>query len=176
MVSEETMIERAVAWCRSGERSDAEYLDREFAHTLVRNPLLFVAFRSGQRDRQAEIEDLKLDLRAAGDECGTLREHNATLRQAVAELKDRNRRQDEDLIDLRAAIAAQAAEIERLREASLEFRDTVLHERGPLAEAGMDGDQINAVLGAFDDAFPVSALSANDRGEEKAVCQHKEDS
>ena len=58
-MSEEMLIERAVAWCRARERSDAEYLDREFAHTLVRNPLLFVAFRAGQRDRDAEIEALE---------------------------------------------------------------------------------------------------------------------
>ena len=103
------LIERAIAWCRAGERSDAEYLEREFAHTLVRNPLLFVAFRVGQRDRQAEIEDLNLDLRAAEDECGTLREDNATLRQAVAELRERNRKQDEDIIDIRALIGKRDA-------------------------------------------------------------------
>ena len=57
--NQETLIDRAVAWCRASERSDAEYLDREFAYTLVRNPLLFVAFRAGQHDRQAEIERLR---------------------------------------------------------------------------------------------------------------------
>jgi hypothetical protein len=112
----ETLIDRAVAWCRSGERSDAEYLDREFAHTLVKNPLLFVAFRAGQRDRDAEIADLRLDLGAAGDECGDLREHNAMLRQAVAELKERNRKQDDDIIGDRSAINSKDAEIAALRE------------------------------------------------------------
>ena len=119
------LIERAIAWCRAGERSDAEYLDREFAHTLVRNPLLFVAFRAGQRDRQAKIEDLNLDLRAAEDECGTLREDNATLRQAVAELRERNRKQDEDIIDIRALIGKRDAEIAALEATIRDLTDTI---------------------------------------------------
>ena len=121
-MSEEMLIERAVAWCRARERSDAEYLDREFAHTLVRNPLLFVAFRAGQRDRQGEIEDLKLDLRAAEDECGVLREDNDTLRQAAAELRERNRKQDGDIIGDRSAINSKDAEIAE-RDATIRERD-----------------------------------------------------
>lgn len=41
-----------------------------------------------------------------------------------------------------------------LREALAQIRDDVLHERGPMAEMGMDSDQINAVLGVIDDAWP----------------------
>lgn len=37
-----------------------------------------------------------------------------------------------------------------LREAAEEFRDIVLHDRGALAEAGMDNDRTNAVLAEFD--------------------------
>ena len=33
-----------------------------------------------------------------------------------------------------------------------EIRDNVLHERGPMAEAGFDSDKINAVLGVIDNA------------------------
>ena len=164
--SKETLIDRAVAWCRSGERSDAEYLDREFAYTLVRNPLLFVAFRAGQRDRQAEIEGLKLDLRAAGDECGDLREHDAILRQAAAELRERNRRQDEDLIDLRATIAAQAAEIERLREAVVVLCTSRGYVEDGTFEIVPRGNPEIEVLSRESVAAVRRALSANDRDEE----------
>jgi hypothetical protein len=34
-----------------------------------------------------------------------------------------------------------------------EFREAVLHERYQLAESGLDGDQVNAVLGLFDDTI-----------------------
>ena len=37
-----------------------------------------------------------------------------------------------------------------------EIRDNVLHERGPMAEAGFDSDKVNAVLGVIDNA--TSAL------------------
>ena len=36
--------------------------------------------------------------------------------------------------------------------AILEIRDNVLHERGPMAEAGFDSDKVNAVLGVIDNA------------------------
>ena len=38
------------------------------------------------------------------------------------------------------------------------IRDNVLHERGPMAEAGFDSDKVNAVLGVIDDA--TSGLDA----------------
>ena len=38
------------------------------------------------------------------------------------------------------------------KEALREIRDNVLHERGPMAEAGFDSDMVNAVLGVIDDA------------------------
>ena len=37
-----------------------------------------------------------------------------------------------------------------------EIRDNVLHERGPMAEAGFDSDKVNAVIGIIDNA--TSAL------------------
>jgi len=37
-----------------------------------------------------------------------------------------------------------------------EIRDNVLHERGPMAEAGFDSDKVNAILGVIDNA--TSAL------------------
>lgn len=40
-----------------------------------------------------------------------------------------------------------------------EIRDNVLHERGPMAEAGFDSDKVNAVLGVIDDA--TSGLDAS---------------
>lgn len=43
---------------------------------------------------------------------------------------------------------------ERLRAAWDEMRDSVLNERGPLAEMGLTPDQINAVLSVIDDAWP----------------------
>jgi hypothetical protein len=45
------------------------------------------------------------------------------------------------------------------RETLEQFRDDVLQQRGPLAENGMTSDQINDVLGLFDDAFEA-ALAA----------------
>lgn len=33
-----------------------------------------------------------------------------------------------------------------------EIRDNVLHERGPMAEAGFDSDKVNAILGVIDNA------------------------
>ena len=143
------LIERAIAWCRAGERSDAEYLDREFAHTLVRNPLLFVAFRVGQRDRQAEIEDLNLDLRAAEDECGTLREDNATLRQAVAELRERNRKQDEDIIDIRALIGKRDAEIAALEATIRDLTDTITTQGLKIREQAAEIERLREAVSDF---------------------------
>ena len=37
------------------------------------------------------------------------------------------------------------------------MRDAVLNERGPLAESGLDSDQINSVLGIMDDNWPINA-------------------
>lgn len=45
-------------------------------------------------------------------------------------------------------------------QAIWEIRDNVLHERGPMAEAGFDSDKINAVLGVIDNA--TSGLDALD--------------
>jgi len=39
-----------------------------------------------------------------------------------------------------------------------EIRDNVLHERGPMAEAGFDSEKVNAVLGVIDNA--TSGLDA----------------
>ena len=41
-----------------------------------------------------------------------------------------------------------------------EFRDTVLNQRGAMAENGMTGDQINSVLTEFDSLFDIMALRA----------------
>jgi len=43
-------------------------------------------------------------------------------------------------------------------QAICEIRDNVLHERGPMAEAGFDSDKVNAVLGVIDNA--TSGLDA----------------
>jgi hypothetical protein len=58
--------------------------------------------------------------------------------------------------------------IKRAERARAEtFRDAVLHERYQLAEAGLDNDQVNAVLGLFDDMFPVEqAAIADGKGDE----------
>jgi chromosome segregation ATPase len=45
------------------------------------------------------------------------------------------------------------SELDSLRDQLADFRDTVLTERGALAESGMTCDQINAVLSEFDDLF-----------------------
>jgi len=52
-----------------------------------------------------------------------------------------------------AAAEPREKRIARLTEAANEFRDIVLNERYGIAESGMDGDQINCVLGAFDDTI-----------------------
>ena len=49
---------------------------------------------------------------------------------------------------------------QELLNAFIDLRDSVLFERGPLAEAGLSSDQVNAVLGVIDDAFPASELRA----------------
>jgi hypothetical protein len=41
-----------------------------------------------------------------------------------------------------------------------EMRDAVLNERGSLAEAGLDSDQVNAVLGVIDDYMPAQSPPA----------------
>ena len=45
------------------------------------------------------------------------------------------------------------SELAALRERLEGFRDTVLYQRGALAENGMTNDQINDVLREFDDAI-----------------------
>lgn len=44
-----------------------------------------------------------------------------------------------------------AKEIEKLRVAINNIRDSVLNERAQLAESGLTNDQVNAVLGIIDD-------------------------
>lgn len=53
-----------------------------------------------------------------------------------------------------AAIQEAAERLEALTEAIETIRDSVLHERFQLAEAGLDADQVNAVLGIIDDNDP----------------------
>lgn len=53
------------------------------------------------------------------------------------------------------------AELARERERASAFRESVLNERHQLAEAGLDNDQINAVLGLFDDAFGDACYSSS---------------
>lgn len=50
-----------------------------------------------------------------------------------------------------AAIAEAADRIEALSSSIELIRDAVLNERHQLAEAGLDCDQVNAVLGIIDD-------------------------
>lgn len=50
------------------------------------------------------------------------------------------------------SVCAEAADrIHRLAEGIGQIRDCVLNERNQLAEAGLDCDQVNAVLGIIDD-------------------------
>ncbi|TXH55022.1 MAG: hypothetical protein E6Q97_09735 [Desulfurellales bacterium] len=53
-----------------------------------------------------------------------------------------------------AAILEAAERLESFVEAMQTIRDAVLHERHQLAEAGMNNDQVNAVLGIIDDHDP----------------------
>jgi hypothetical protein len=48
-------------------------------------------------------------------------------------------------------IAELQAEVERLNRSIADIRDAVLHERYQLAEAGLQSDQVNCVLGIIDD-------------------------
>ena len=66
--------------------------------------------------------------------------------------------------DFRAALSTPApsemTERERvLRDAADEFRDSVLNQRHGLAENGMTSDQINDVLGLFDDTIGTALAS-----------------
>lgn len=53
-----------------------------------------------------------------------------------------------------AALREAADRLEALSRAIELIRDSVLHERYQLAEAGLDCDQVNAVLGIIDDNDP----------------------
>ena len=52
-----------------------------------------------------------------------------------------------------AVTAAVTADRKAMAAEVAQFRDGVLNQRGPLAENGMTSDQINDVLGLFDDCF-----------------------
>jgi hypothetical protein len=71
---------------------------------------------------------------------------------------------------LRSATPANARAV---AEKLVEFRDVVLNQRGALAENGMNGDQVNDVLGEFDamlgDAMPEAPLPPNERELSAAV-------
>lgn len=58
--------------------------------------------------------------------------------------------------NLERELTAARAEVEALLNAYTEFRDTVLHERGALAENGMSSDQINDVLSELDAAIDAA--------------------
>lgn len=64
-----------------------------------------------------------------------------------------------------AKVIRQMAAAPLLVEAAEEFRDCVLNERHHLEDAGLDNDQINAVLGLFDDTFSA-ALQQAEGGED----------
>lgn len=53
-----------------------------------------------------------------------------------------------------AALHEAANRLELLSDAIETIRDSVLNERHQLAEAGLDCDQVNAVLGIIDDNDP----------------------
>lgn len=53
-----------------------------------------------------------------------------------------------------AAILEASQRLDALSNAIADIRDSVLHERHQLAEAGLDCDQVNAVLGIIDDNDP----------------------
>lgn len=50
-------------------------------------------------------------------------------------------------------IVTEDPRVSAMEEACEEFRDAVLHQRHQLAENGMQNDQINDVLGLFDDTI-----------------------
>lgn len=50
-----------------------------------------------------------------------------------------------------AAILEASQRLEALSNSIEDIRDSVLHERFQLAEAGLNNDQVNAVLGIIDD-------------------------
>lgn len=53
-----------------------------------------------------------------------------------------------------SAIREAAERLEEFSKAMASIRDAVLYERFQLAEAGLDSDQVNAVLGIIDDYNP----------------------
>lgn len=55
--------------------------------------------------------------------------------------------------EIRAVIPAPSGYVCVPVRALEDFRDTILHERGALAESGMTSDQVNDVLGEFDNIF-----------------------
>lgn len=76
----------------------------------------------------------------------------ATLRDGVVKRKDWHESVDE--CSTESAMSEAADAIEALTKSLDDIRDAVLHERFQLAEAGLDGDQVNAILGIIDDNDP----------------------
>lgn len=75
------------------------------------------------------------------------------LRACVGEYAHWTRTASQTITALRAALAQPQAGPTGWAE---EFRDSVLNQRGPMAENGMTGDQINDVLGLFDDLYTAA--------------------
>lgn len=106
-------------------------------------------FGDERRMLNSEIEALKRER----DDHQKMRQHWCALYTAIMEAPA-------ERDSLRAQLAA-------IHAASEEFRDSVLNQRHQLAENGMDNDQVNDVLGLFDDTIGA-VLTHSPATEEKA--------
>jgi len=111
---------------------------------------------------ESQIESLQRALVAAQAELATLLQ---TARDYIVKASNKQMGGGDNPIGfliashgaIQTELAAERERAERLVSALSEFRDTVLHQRGALAENGMTNDQVNDVLAELDAAFALCA-------------------
>lgn len=130
--------------------SRAEILQLCKRHSVPHDYLLNVAYVSEDACRAAVEKAVAAEQQVSRDE----------LREAIDRMDAELARVEEILKEERAR---HTREVETLRVACEEFRESVLHQRGPMAENGMVGDQVNDVLGLYDDTVGA-ALAALEEG------------
>lgn len=83
-----------------------------------------------------------------------------------ARIAELNRTPDQRRIaELEAQLKALTEQVRVLKQNAEDLRDSVLNQRGALAENGMTNDQVNDVLAEIDDAFAArSAAPGKERG------------
>ena len=73
--------------------------------------------------------------------------------ETIRELTDACQSYTQTMLEQQSQLEARDRRIAELLEASDEFRDSVLNQRGPLEEPCLDNDQTNALLSLYDDTI-----------------------